>query len=179
MNGVVSLLDDEHDGLVRQIWSDLEEGLGLRGVYVTPYPHFSYHVARSYDFEALAPALRQTTASRKPFTVTTGGLGIFTGPSPVLYVPVVRSPELTRFHQALWQEISRTATGSDIYYAPERWLPHITLGFSDLDGHLLAEAMRMLGTGNFNWEISISNVAVIRDTGKQQELRERFDFGAA
>jgi len=97
----------------------------------------------------------------------------------VLYVPVVRSPELTCFHQALWQEISRTATGSDTYYAPERWLPHVTLGFADLDGHLLAEAVRMLGTGNFNWEISVNNVALIRDTGKQQELRERFDFGAA
>lgn len=176
MNGVVSLLDQRHSALVEQIWAGLEQGLGLRGVYVTPYPHFSYHVARGYQMEQLETALARVVSGLAPLTVSTAGLGIFTGGQPVLYVPVVRTPELTRLQQSLWREVSRTASGIESYYAPERWLPHISLAFGDLDEHALAEAVRLLSTRDFAWELPIDNLAIIEDTGKKQELRRRFSF---
>jgi hypothetical protein len=45
MHGVVSLLDDKHCNLVESLWGDLQTTFGLRGTYVTPYPHFSYQVS--------------------------------------------------------------------------------------------------------------------------------------
>jgi hypothetical protein len=45
MHGVVSLLDAAHYQAVESLWAELAAACGLRGVYVTPFPHFSYHVA--------------------------------------------------------------------------------------------------------------------------------------
>ena len=45
MPGIVTLLDPAHCAQTEARWAELEQALGLRGVYVTPYPHFSYHAA--------------------------------------------------------------------------------------------------------------------------------------
>ncbi len=102
MHGVVSLLDAQHYQAVESLWAELAATCGLRGVYVTPFPHFSYHVAAEYDLLALETVLRDFACRQAPFRVTATGLGIFTGVSPVVYIPVVRDPALTAFHQALW-----------------------------------------------------------------------------
>jgi len=178
MNGVVSLLDNRHYEMVEQLWADLEREFDVRGVYVTPYPHFSYQIAPRYDVEALEAVLQRFASKSRPFRVGTSGLAIFTGPSPVLYIPVVRTLELTRFHEALWQEISQA--GSEIvgYYHPERWMPHITIGMGDLNKDNLGRIVQYLSGRDFYWEITVDNLAFIYDTGTEQVLRSRFDFGS-
>ncbi len=54
MNAVITLLDEVHNRRVEALWTDLREGFGLRGIEVTPYPHFSVQIARGYDLEGLA-----------------------------------------------------------------------------------------------------------------------------
>jgi 2'-5' RNA ligase len=95
---------------------------------------------------------------------------MFTGPHPVLYIPVVRSPELTQFHAALWQEISRTASGIEDYYHPAHWVPHITIGIGDIAKKSprppkdnLSQIVRLLAERNFYWEMTIDNIALIYD----------------
>ena len=117
----------------------------FRGVYATPHPHFSYHVARSYDLDNLVPRLDGLIHATVPFQVKATGLGVFTGQSPVLYIPIVRSQALTQFHNTLWSELAACATGSLAYYGPEQWLPHITLGSGDIQKDLNAEAVRLFG----------------------------------
>jgi 2'-5' RNA ligase len=174
MNAVVSLLDEKYYAEVEALWAELEAKLGRRGIYITPYPHFTYHVAREYDVPALESYLQQLAQSKTGFSVRTTGLGIFTGKQPVLYIPVVRDPQLTQLHEEIWPEISKFAGGSEEYYRPEIWLPHISLGFGDLDQASLAEAVRLLGERSFDWQIEIDNLALIYDTGEKQELRSRF-----
>ena len=177
MQAIVSLLDDHHYRLTETLWRELEAQFGRRGVYATPYPHFSYHVARSYDRAGLTSALERFVRDIPPFQVTTTGLGIFAGPSPVLYIPVVRNPALTEFHRALWSELAACADGSAIYYSPERWLPHITLGSGDMTTDVLAEAVRLLGTRDFNWTVTVNNLAFIEEDAVQgQRLGFRLDF---
>ena len=133
MEGIVSLLDDKHYQLVEDIWTELVRRFGVRGVYITPYPHFSYHVAANYNLESLTPILERVTSNIATFQVRTGGLGIFSGAAPVIYIPVVRSLELTQLHEALWKEISPFASGTQEYYHPDQWMPHITVGFGDIN----------------------------------------------
>ncbi len=42
MHGIVSLLDDQHYQLVEDLWAELKQEFAVEGVYITPYPHFSY-----------------------------------------------------------------------------------------------------------------------------------------
>ena len=164
MQGVASLLDNKHNQLVKDLWAELARKCAVSGVYVTPYPHFSYHIASRYNVELLEPVLRRFAASKTPFQVRANGLGIFTGAHPVLYIPVVCSPELTQFHEALWQEI--LITGSDIhdYYHPSHWMPHITIGIGDLNKDNVSQMIRLLAERDFNWEITIDNIALIYDS---------------
>ena len=181
MQAVVSLLDDHHTQLTEALWRELETQFGLRGVYTTPHPHFSYHVARSYDLDSLVPRLDRLIHAIRPFQVRTTGLGVFTGKSPVLTIPVVRSPALTQFHQTLWSELAACASGSLAYYGPEQWLPHITLGSGDIQKDLLAEAVRLLGERDFNWTITIDNLAFVEEdgiSGQRLGFKLTFEGGA-
>lgn len=177
MNGVVSLLNEPYYGQVEALWQELEARFGVRGVYVTPYPHFSYQIARHYDVEKLEAVLERFAAGKKAFRVRAGGLGIFTGASPVLYIPVVRGPALSRFQQELWEQISPTGSGISEYYGPDQWMPHITIGFGDLNADTLSQIVRLLAERVYNWEITVDNLALIYDTGTRQVLKSRFELG--
>jgi 2'-5' RNA ligase len=149
---------------------------GLRGIYLTPYPHFSYQVAQGYNVNTLEPILKRIAQTTAPFQVRAAGLGIFTGKSPVLYIPVVRNPALTQFHHAVWSEISGSGSGVVSYYHPENWLPHITIGFGDLHSGNLSGVIRLLAEREIDWEITVNNLAYIEDTGQAQQLRFEFNF---
>jgi 2'-5' RNA ligase len=176
MEGIVSLLDDKHYQLVEDLWAELAHEFGVQGVYVTPYPHFSYYVATHYAIESLTPILERTTSNITTFQVRTGGLGIFTGATPVIYIPVVRNLELTQLHEVLWQEISPTASGAQEYYHPGQWMPHITIGFGDINKENLPSIVRWLNERDFTWEITVNNIAFIQDTGTEQVLKARFEI---
>ena len=122
MQGVVSLLDDQHYARVEAIWEELGQKFDVRGMYVTPYPHFSFQVAEQYDESACEEFLRSLAARMRPFRVRTAGLGIFTVANPILYISVVRSPALSDLHRQLWDGVRQTVPGAVAhYYHPEEW----------------------------------------------------------
>ncbi|HSM56462.1 MAG TPA: 2'-5' RNA ligase family protein [Candidatus Sulfomarinibacteraceae bacterium] len=177
MHGIVSLLDKDHYKLVEDIWAGLENSLGLRGVYVTPFPHFSYHVADHYDVDLLESVLQDFAAETPSFEVLTTGLGIFTaGLSPVVYVNVARSPQVSRLNRRLWPLLAEVSTGIVQYYHPEQWVPHITLGHGDVTSENLADTIQILSRWDFTWQIPIDNVALLysQGNGQQDVIRYRF-----
>ncbi len=176
MHGIVSLLDNDHNQLIKELWADLEREFSVRGVYVTPYPHFSYHVAQDYDVDKVEPVLQRITSNITTFKVRTSGLGVFTGNSPVLYIPVARSLELTQLHEEIWQEIATACSGVQQYYHPDQWMPHITIDFGDISKDNLSQIIPFLAERNYNWEFTVNNIALIYDTGIRQELKSRFDI---
>src|ERR1700693_1966009 len=176
MHGIVSLLDNDHNQLIEEIWAELEREFSVHGVYITPYPHFSYYVAQAYDIDKIELVLQRITSNITTFNVKTSGLGVFTGTSPVLYIPVVRSLELTQLHEELWQEISPVSSGAQEYYNPDQWMPHITIGFGDISKDNLSQIIPFLAERDFNWEITVNNIALIYDTGTKQELKSHFDI---
>jgi 2'-5' RNA ligase len=159
-HAVFSFLDHKHDQLVKDLWAELARKFPVREFLVTPEPHIAYQVAGHYNVKSLEAVLRRFAASKTSFQIKAGGLGIFPGPHPVLYIPVVRSPEFTQFHEALWQEIS--STGSDFldYYHPTNWVPHITLGMYDMNKDNLSRIVPFLADRTFNWEITVDNIAL-------------------
>src|SRR5262249_21259931 len=124
----------------------------------------SYHGAISYEGARLRAALQQVARQTAPFEVETDGVGIFTGPSPVLYLPVVRSPILTEIHQQLWQALGPIGGGITPVYGHEHWIPHITLAQGDLTHAHLPAVMPLLSGRTFSWRIPIANLTVIEST---------------
>lgn len=177
MYAVVSLLDEGHCATIQSLWDELVQEVGLSDFSNTPFPHFSYHVAESYPLERLEPVLQQFVQSQSPFRVRATGLGLFTGPHPVVFIPVVRTPELTRFHLALWQALEAIPTQGQLYYHPAHWIPHVTLTYSELCTTELAKVICNLGARDFNWELAVDNISVLYDTGTERGLHARFNLG--
>ena len=175
-SGVVALLDERHNQLVAEIWDRLRHEAGIP-LPQPALPHFSYHVAERYKAPALETALRGLAANSKPFRAWTSGLGVFTQPVPVLYVAVVRSPELSRYQRWAWWEVHPTANGSLDYYLPERWVPHITLAQQGLTPENLAEAIRLLAGRDFHWPLDIDNISYVDGSQPEQKLRLRLMLG--
>ena len=177
MQGVVSLLDDQHYARVEAIWEELGQKFDVRGMYVNAYPHFSFQVAEAYEDEACESYLRGLAARTQPFRVRTAGLGVFTVANPILHIPLIRSPGLAALHQDLWDGVKQKTPGAvSHYYHPDEWAPHVTLAQGDIDPDRLAEIVRLLSRRNFHWEITVNNLAVIYDTGREQGVRCRFNF---
>lgn len=181
MHGIVSILDQDHYKLVEEIWAGLKSDLGLQGIYVTPYPHFSYHVAEHYDLEALQPTLSQFAARTAPFHVLTTGLGIFTdGLTPVVYVNIARSPQLSALNANLWTLVSEASAGIVHYYHPEQWVPHITLGHGDITRDNLSDVIHALRRWDYTWKIPVDNIALLFNPGDARHdlLQFRYTLGS-
>lgn len=172
---VASVLPEEAAGRVTELWAGLERDLGLSGATISPLPHFSYQVARDYDLEVLQQAVAGLAARARALRVQTAGLGVFTGPAPILYVPVVRSPELTRFQVAVWSAASVAAEKLDQHYHPASWVPHVSLAFGDTTPSKLAAAVELLSGRDLAWDVELDNLAIIKGAGNRpQELVGRY-----
>ena len=128
MHAVVSLCDEPTTKAVNNLWAELANDFGVGHLAeVLPYPHVSYQIARHYDEAQLTNLVEQLAHQATPFSLQASGLALFTGLHPVLYVPIVRSIELSHFHQKVWQTILPAGEGIPLYYEPNFWMPHITL----------------------------------------------------
>ena len=172
-SGVVSLLDERHSTVVEEMWDELERELGLIGVRRTPWAHFSYQVG-DYETGTITKVLERVARDTPPLRVTTRGLAAFTGARPILYVPVVRTAELSLRQQQLWDLIGGACTRVVDYYKPSNWVPHVTLAERDLDDERLSLAMRLFSGRRLQWTIEIDNLGFIDGTGAKQELTARF-----
>lgn len=178
MGGVASLLDDTHSALVRGIWTELERDFDVRGVAISPFPHFTYHAARKYDFDLLAETLQRIAGKSRPLKARTAGIGVFPAERPVVFVPVVKSPELNNFQLALWSAAALATDEPDENYHPARWVPHITLAVADVTRANVGGIVSSLAERDLSWEMEIDNLAIIAGAGhKPQELAERFELG--
>lgn len=173
--GVCSLLPADVSAQVRGLWEELERDIGLKSGQISPLPHFSYQVARDYDLDVLQDVVGKLAAGARPMRVQTAGLGIFSGASPVLHIPIARSPELARFQIAVWSAASVAATKLDQHYHPASWVPHISLAFGDTTSESIARAVECLAERDLSWDVEVDNLAVIRGVGHlPQELVATF-----
>ena len=160
MNGVIALLDDKHTILVQDLWKILEDECGFSEGLITPFPHFSWQIAEEYDFNGLGKKLVELTSQLPPFTIRTAGIGVFTGKSPVVFIPIVKDPDLLELHQTIWDQISSLGKGMSDHYAPENWIPHITLASRDIAPDSLIKMIKYLGPLKIEWEIGIDRFAL-------------------
>lgn len=177
MYAIVSQLDAQHQQLTENLWTELDKKFGLQGAYTKSFPHFSYHVAQEYDLGMLEPLVQRIAQNTQPFQVTTSGLGVFTGSLPILYIPVVRTQELSQVHQALWHKASKTGSGIIEHYHPERWLPHITLAFSNIHHEHFPSVIQFLSKQTLSWNITVNNLSLIESSGQEPKLHFQYSFG--
>ena len=105
------------------------------------------------------------------------GLGIFTGPSPVIFIPLVNDPALARFHQEMWEQPQAIAHNNNPYYAPDPWVPHISLALLDVTRENIGCAMRRLAFRSLDMTLQVNNLALVYQFGDHiGQLYRRFEL---
>ncbi|MHA1670803.1 MAG: hypothetical protein ACTSV5_09515 [Promethearchaeota archaeon] len=177
MHGLVSLLDNSHYKIVKDIWSELETNFGLTGIKVTPFPHFSWQVAEDYEWDIMVEKIKEISKNISPFIVKTSSLGIFSGKSPIIFIAVMKDLNLIKHYENIFNIAEPVSKGIVPYYYPNVWVPHISLAYSNVTENNIGDVMKFLTFRNFNWEINIDNLALIYEpTGVVGELKHKFKF---
>ncbi len=180
MQALVSILDSVIHIRLTKTCMQLKEEFCACGFYVTEFPHFSYQVAEGFNLEALEARLAQEAARLAPITTRVSGVGIFPGPHPIIFLPVVRTLELSHLHHRLWEITKDTAHKPVSHYHATRWIPHITLAQKDVTPDTLPAVMRWLNNQTFDWEIRVDNLALIYTNGETETgMAFRFDLTGA
>ena len=177
MHGLASLLPETYYQKVEDLWKELEEKHGVTGIKVTPYPHFSWQIAEDYDLEKLEKIVQEIASGTAPFKVQTGGIGIFTGPKPVIFISVVKSQVLMKLHAKIWEKANAAGRDISALYSPDTWMPHISLAYEDVDESNIAAVMDGLFFRSFSWEMTIDNIAFIYEpSGTVGQIKFQYQF---
>lgn len=161
MYAIATLLKIDLEERTREIWSELEKDCGLLGIQATPMPHFSWTSASGYDLKSLAAFLKEFVKSVAPIRISSFGLGLFSKPDKVLYIGLTKTRELMRLHQEIWTWSQSLSQKTSDYYSPDKWMPHITIGYHDLEDGKLHCAVEALALYDLHFEITVDRIAVI------------------
>lgn len=159
---------------VRDVWDLLEATLGLRGVRKVPFPHVTLFGCDGIAHADLEPMVEELTAVTPPMLLRTVGLGLFLRPQPVFHAPIIRTPQLADLHHRLW---TRAGTlGGHLYglYAPDRWVPHLTLAQGDLEPRNLQQVFQALVALDLELTFEVRNLTIYDWVGPRYEPRERY-----
>jgi 2'-5' RNA ligase len=168
MDGVVTLLDPIHTQKTLVLWQELKNHCGVPEIKNHLAPHFTWHVAEGYVGEKLIPALQEICQQTKPFCVRSSGIGVFPGQKPVIHISLMKDRKLLDFHEELWCRINEFAHTPSPLYAPENWVPHITIFFEEIynqvppdwNGQAASQcAIKYLLSQQIDWEIQVENFA--------------------
>lgn len=179
MAGVISLLEGADLERVESLWEVMEREFGVPGGFPGGVPHLSYHLG-NYDKHSPAfEAIERLARAVPPFRVRAGGIGIFTGAVPILYLPIVRSPELAATHAAVTDALRKAGIERNHpYYEPAVWQPHVTLAQQNLAPEALPGVVAWLAErSGLAWEIAITNLALAVETPDSATILARYPLG--
>lgn len=158
-------------------WAKIERVFSLAQVAITPMPHFSWHVAETYDFNALDHKLNLFVRSLEPFNLHVAGTGIFNGEKPVIYLPVTKTQRVTAIHNEISNWIQEFTNTMNPNYAPDIWIPHITLSDNGLTPESICQVFKDLAYIPMNEYFPIDHFAIIYRDGNASGVRRKFNFG--
>jgi len=158
MQGVVLCLDEANHTRVQGLAESLEQ-FGGRPATIG-LPHLTLHAAKQYDIEKVNKRVLSLGRSLPPVTLTSTGIGVFPGEKTYVYLTVVRNPRLALLQRTTYEEIRLLGTGSEPVWAPDRWVPHITLAQFER-GARVGEAVQHLLSKDVHFECVVNEISVI------------------
>lgn len=104
-------------------------------------------------------------------------IGLFTGKSPVVFIPIVKDIQLLKFYYSIWEKLKQMGEDISDYYSPQSWFPHISLAYEDVTKENIRIVLRKLSFMDFNWSFEVDNISFIYEpNGQIGELKHRIDF---
>ncbi len=159
---------------IRDGWDRLEAELGIRGVRRIPFPHVTLLGCEGVEHPRIQEVLEDFCDRAAPLELRSIGLGLFIRPHPVIYAPIIRSPALSEVHRQLWEAVGDLGGSRFGLYAPDHWIPHLTLAQFDLDAENQLQALGLLASLDLEMTFEVRNLTLFDWIGPRFEPRERY-----
>lgn len=159
MYAIITELETDIAIRIHQIRADAVEACGKDPSPLLWPLHLSWQGADTYPLHEAQDRIRMISKTFAPVTTHVDGVGVFTGPEPILYLSVTRTPELSALNATLWEALTPLAENPNINYSPDTWVPHITLVYgSSGSADILACLLSKLITTPLHLEISLDHL---------------------
>ena len=173
---VATLVNSFENSKLQATWERINEICQAQQVQSTRMPHISWHVSMDYDSVALDDFIKRILPSLEPFEIHTTGVGIFSGEQPVVYLPVVKTRAIIDLHEKLYKGIYPLTHSPNRFYAPEIWIPHITIAYENSLLENICGVINELATKPLEMTIKFDHLAVIFRDGDRQGQQERYNL---
>ena len=171
---IASLLNLDQTPESKKVWDLMEERCTNLGMNSIPIPHLSWQVAEDYATEALVSAISNLVRDWKQFPVKTTGLGLFSGESPVLYLPIIKTKDLLNKHEQLWELCSGYAKDISFHYSPDNWVPHVTIIHQNFSLENASCVISDLYDQDLNMEFQVQKIEVIYQNENEEGIKAEF-----
>lgn len=175
-HAILSDLTDEACEHVLRIWDRLEEQFALRRVRASELPHITFIAGKRGCLERLQQGLASVVVELQPLEVELTGVGVFSGPHPVVFLRVEKHPCLEQAH-ALMTHAARQA-GMEIapHYRVEEWTPHVTLAAGDLEAVQLPAVLSALEQFSTQLTVRLESVTLLEVTPPRYPRLAQYPF---
>jgi 2'-5' RNA ligase len=123
--------------------------------------HVSWFVTPELNMQGLEDEMNSLVKNWKSFSFKTKGLGLFNQKPIVIYLPIIRTLEITKMHGAIWDLLTPHTRQAVQNYSPERWIPHITIGYGEITNTRIASAFSQLVSEPLIFNSSMENISLI------------------
>lgn len=158
---VASILDTTGTQTNAILWEMVGRIFQETGIPLTILPHLSWHVAAHYDQDLLDEYLRRLAGKTGPVPLNVAGVGVFSGKSPVIYLPVTKTPVIARLHHLLWSELGAISADVNPNYDPLVWIPHVSLSIGEVNREVICRVVTEMAYLSMNFQLIATNIAVL------------------
>lgn len=161
---------------VTKIKEYFAEHYGSRHALKSP-PHITLQPPFEWladDLPQLEECLANFSLGRSPFSITLSGFAAF--PPRVIYVNVVKAPELLAIHQDLSTCLETTLGILDPASKTRSFTPHMTVAFRDLTRKNFQAAWREFEKRMLDFEFTPLQLTLLIHEGDQWKISREFPF---
>jgi 2'-5' RNA ligase len=160
---------------IHKIWNELDFSCQMNEVKFSPIPHFSYMTfTEVLDPSGLGVSLEKLAGEIDSFDVQVNGLGVFKRETPVLYLPIVRTKELSIIHSKILYTVEKYISGLSEFYMESNWMPHITLAIRDITQDNISCAVDECMQFELSFRLIIDHVAILYMDDESYGIKHSF-----
>ncbi|MER3493419.1 MAG: 2'-5' RNA ligase [Mastigocladus sp. ERB_26_2] len=139
--------------------------------HITLQPPFEWS---DQNLPVLEACLQEFASSQNPIPITLNGYGAFV--PRVIYINVVRSPELLALQANLMTHLANQLGIVDKVSQTRPFAPHMTVAFKDLTRQNFRAAWPEFEKRELSFEFTADNLTLLRHDGKLWQVKAEFPF---
>jgi 2'-5' RNA ligase len=173
--GIVSNLEGQPYREVKKLWALFEREYNSRAIQSYSHPHFTYQIAKTSDVKRLKVDFQKVISRIAPFKIEVIGLRHFR--KDVIYLAVKKTRELARIHKLIHRFLEAECRDMLELYAPEHWIPHVTLAMEDLTEDNFNRAWKELSPSRIRFKQRVGNLCMVKFyPGGKIRIAERYNL---